>query len=163
MAWHKVWTDITSSRKCSTKWVEYAYEQTCEGSPLRNLAVDQLMYSTPEYLLESRPKELPHALLHDMVVAYSRAVQPREPKVYGVRKVIEIEDSSAVDLDDLASNDSSSDTSVSDTSVEYWKAVDHAARASKRPEKRLLMVRERHRYRCSRAWRGYLVPEDIEE
>ncbi|KAE9374854.1 hypothetical protein N431DRAFT_372796, partial [Stipitochalara longipes BDJ] len=45
MAWHSLWTDPDTDRHCSTKWVRYAYEHTCEGSPLRNLAVDQLMYS----------------------------------------------------------------------------------------------------------------------
>jgi hypothetical protein len=40
MAWHELWTSDTDDRVASTSWVQYAYEHTCVGSPLRNLAVD---------------------------------------------------------------------------------------------------------------------------
>ena len=74
-AWHKIWTGLPNvGRRCSTKRVEYAYEQTCVGSLLKNLAVDQLMYDIQYYNLLIRPQELPHALLHDMILVFRRAV-----------------------------------------------------------------------------------------
>lgn len=73
-AWHELWT--TDDRTCSTSWISYAYQHTSMGSPLRNLAVDQLAYAVTPSAIKARSDDLPREMLVDLVLVFSRAVAP---------------------------------------------------------------------------------------
>lgn len=141
-AWHELWTGDNKGRCCSTGWVAYAYQHTCEGSPLRNLAVDQLMYRVQAGVLAKlTEEELPFALLLDVVVAYKSALH-------------------RISSDDFEYDDhynSSDDSEDSSSSTDEEPEIPWKAREPKAP---LLMEEERYRYRFTRTWRKYLVRED---
>lgn len=76
MAWHELWTNDADDRGPSTSWIHYAYEHTCVGSPLRNLAVDQVAFSLEPYEIKKYPDDLPREMLFDLTLIYSKAVNP---------------------------------------------------------------------------------------
>ena len=120
LAWYKLWYS-NGKRGCSTSWFNYAYEHTCVGSHLRNLAVDQLAYSVGPDEIKKRAEELPREMLIDLTLVYSEAVWP-------IGK----------EHDDLQKK----------FAREY---------SEERPGS---MAPKGYRYRCTRTWRNYLVPED---
>lgn len=120
--WHELWRTKDEDRQCTTAWFKYAYEHTCEGSPLRNVAVDQLAYSMYPEDIQEWKDEIPRELLIDLALAYSKAVWPI--------------------LDD-------DDDFQEAWRSEYLEVVPGS------------LADSRYRYRCTRTWRSYLVPEDF--
>lgn len=119
LAWYKLWHS-NDGRSCSTSWINYAYEHTCVGSHLRNLAVDELAYPVNPDEIKKHAEELPREMLIDLTLVYSKAVWPIDEE----------------------------DDFQKEWAGEY---------SDKRPGS---MRRIGHRYRCTRTWRNYLVPED---
>jgi hypothetical protein len=79
LTWDNLWYS-NDGRRCSTSWFNYAYEHTCVGSHLRNLAVDQLAYSVNPNVIKKRAEELPREMLIDLTLVYSEAIWPIDPE-----------------------------------------------------------------------------------
>ncbi len=63
----------------TTSWIQYVYEHTSVGSPLRNFAADLCAYKvSPERFAEA-PDDFPKEVLLDMAIVLSKAVQTFAP------------------------------------------------------------------------------------
>jgi BTB/POZ domain len=121
-AWHdQFMKDGGKIRSLSTDWLSYAYQHTCPGSPLRNMAVDRYAYDVNPRTIAKQQVKLPREMLVDLVLVFTEAVWPTHEK--------------------------SSD--------------DDSKRSSRiLPEDSPLFMKRKPRYRCSRIWRSYLVPDE---
>jgi len=79
LTWHELWAKDVK-RVTTTSWLSYAYQHTCAGSSLRNLAVDVFTYNVDSSYIEERADEFPREMLVDLVLAYSKAVDPILPQ-----------------------------------------------------------------------------------
>ncbi|KAN0103457.1 hypothetical protein V8E51_011770 [Hyaloscypha variabilis] len=80
LAWNQLWNCDDDDRVCTTSWLKYAYEHTTVGSPLRNIAVDKLVFEFRASDIKASADELPREILVDMAMVTANSICAIPPK-----------------------------------------------------------------------------------
>jgi hypothetical protein len=137
-----------------TSWIQYAYDHTVLGSPLRKFAADICAYKVSTEGFADHPEHFPKEVLLDMAIVLSEAVtlcddEPEDEEDDDEKDENEEDDGEEDDEDaveeDKESDESDDEEEISEDEVEGGVIEDVPIHPT---------------YECHRAWRSYLVPED---